>query len=390
MNKERSNIYLNTLKKVLLRDSFFMIRPYIKLISNISIGIVITHILLIQTVFAQPASNNYQLTDFGFGAGGTASSNSTNYSLFGTLGEVDSGNIDSALYKIGAGLEFTVNANVPPAPTFTNPANYYNKLNIVTSNAGNPTDNEFAIAISTDNFASDTRYIQSDNTVGNDLGVEDWQTYTSWGGITGFDVIGLDANTTYTIKVAARRGQFFTQSEWGPTATASTDPLSITFDIDVASTNTESASPYTVSLGDLNSGSVTTASDLVWIDLTTNSQNGGYVYVYSTNGGLNSSTTSYTIDSITGDLSSADEGFGIRSNSVAETSGGPLIAISPYNVSGDNVGVTDSTIRNIYTSSGNPLSGGRASFLLKAKASSLTPSSSDYSEILTIIASAAF
>ena len=354
------------------------------------ISIAVIQLFMAQTAFAQPASDNYQLTDFGFGAGGTASSSSNNYSLFGLLGQVDSGSLSSDLYKLGGGLEYTVNANVPSAPTITNPANYYNKLHIVIDDADNADDAQFAIAVSTDGFATDTRYIQSDSTIGNDLGVEDWMTYSSWGSGSGFDVIGLNPDTTYTIKVAARRGQFFTQSEWSQTASESTDPLSITFDIDVASTDTESAPPYTVSFGDLSSGSVSTASDRVWIDLTTNSENGGYVYVYSTNGGLASSTTSYTIDSLTGDLSSEDEGFGIRSNSVSESSGGPLVALAPYNDSADNVGITDSTIRNIYNSSGNPISAGRASFLLKAKASSITPSSSDYTELLTIIASASF
>lgn len=363
---------------------------YIKRLISVIISIAIIQIFLIPNTSAQVASDNYQLTDFGFGAGGTASSSSLNYSLFGTLGEVDSGNMASNLYQIGSGLEFTINANVPPAPTFTNPANYYNRLNIILNNGGNPTDNEFAIQISTDNFVSDIKYIQDDHTIGNDLGVEDWQTYTDWGGGFGFDVIGLNANTTYSIRVAARRGQFFTQSAWGPEATAATDQITIVFDIDISPTDDESSAPYSVDFGDLTSGSVTTASDRVWIDLTTNAENGGYVYVYSSNGGLNSSTTNYTITSTTGDLSSLNEGFGIQSNSVAETSGGPLVALSPYNSSSDNVGVTDSTIRNLYASSGNPISQGRASFLLKAKTSSLTPSSSDYTETLTIIASGSF
>ncbi len=304
-----------------LNKKIISYRPSIKRISSISIYLVMVLFLAVSNAFAQPASNNYQLTDFGFGPGGTASSSSDNYSLFGTLGQVDMGNLSSALYNLGGGLEFTINANVPPAPTFTNPANYYNKLNIVLDNGDNPTDNEFAIQISADNFVSDIRYIQDDNTVGDDLGIEDWQTYASWGGGTGFDVIGLAPNTEYKIRIAARRGQFFTQSAWGPEATESTEPLSIVFDIDVAATDTETSSPYIVNFGDLTSGSVTTASDRVWIDLSTNAENGGYVYVYSTNGGLSSSTTSYTINSLTGDLASVGEGFGIRSNSVSQSSG---------------------------------------------------------------------
>lgn len=363
---------------------------HINRLINVSIYLVIAQFLVISSVFAQPASDNYQLTDYGFGAGGTTNSSSSTYSLFGTLGQVEMGNLSSDAFQIGSGLEFTINANVPPAPTFTNPSNYHNKLNLVLDDGGNPTDNEFAIQISTDNFSSDIQYVQNDDTVGATLGVEDWQTYTNWGGGSGFDILGLDANTTYQVRVAARRSQFFTQSAWGPSASASTDPLTIVFDIDVSPTDSETSAPYTVSFGNLSAGSVTTASDRVWIDLTTNAESGGFVYVYSTNGGLNSSTTSYTISSLTGDLSSVGEGFGIRSNSVTQSSGGPLTAQSPYDGASDNVGITDSTIRNIYTSSGNPISAGRGSILLKAKTSSVTPSSSDYAEILTIIASASF
>lgn len=363
----------------------------IKRLSIISIYIAICLFCIPNLVFAQVAtSENYNLSDYGFGAGGTASSSSTNYSMFGTLGQVDQSSGSSSLYNLGSGLEYTINANVPQAPTFTNPSNYYNKLHIVLDNGNNPTDTEFAIAISNDNFASDTRYIQNDDTVGNNLGIEDWQTYSDWGGVSGLDVIGLSPDTTYTIQVSARNGQFFTQSRWSPRASAATDTISITFDIDVASSDSESGAPYTVEFGDLSSGSVTTATDNIWIDLSTNAENGGFVYIYATNGGLSSTTNSYTISSSTSNLASIDEGFGVRSNSVAESSGGPLVAQSPYDSTADNVGVTDSTIREVYNSSNNPISGGRGSILLKAKTSTLTPASSDYAEILTLIASASF
>src|SRR6266436_3424372 len=69
-----------------------------------------------------PASANYRMVDYGFGAGGTASSSSTNYSVFGTVGEVDNASPSSQNYRFGAGLTYTLIASVPAAPTFTNPS----------------------------------------------------------------------------------------------------------------------------------------------------------------------------------------------------------------------------------------------------------------------------
>src|SRR5258708_55001 len=75
-----------------------------------------------------PQSASYKLVNFGFGAGGTASSSSSTYSILGTLGETNSASTSSLNYRLGAGLTYTMTATVPAAPTFTNPSNYYNKL----------------------------------------------------------------------------------------------------------------------------------------------------------------------------------------------------------------------------------------------------------------------
>jgi hypothetical protein len=142
-----------------------------------------SYFLLLPISFAQstpPTSGNYRLMDFGFGAGGTATSSSPNYSLFGTLGQVDQGSPSSSNYFIGAGLEYTLQASVAAAPTFTNPSNWYNKLHLVINKGGNdPQDTEYAIRIASG--SGQFQYVQNDNTVGNDLGNEDWQTYSSWG-----------------------------------------------------------------------------------------------------------------------------------------------------------------------------------------------------------------
>ncbi len=143
-----------------------------------------------------PASTNYKLKDFGFGAGGTGSSSAGSYKMSAISGELSGGKMSGGSVKLGPGLLFTNQANVPGAPTFSNPSNYYNKLQIILNSSGNPTDTKFAIAISVDSFAT-TQYVKSDNTVGATLVLADYQTYATRGGASGFYVIGLVSGTTY-------------------------------------------------------------------------------------------------------------------------------------------------------------------------------------------------
>lgn len=336
-----------------------------------------------------PTSSNFKLMDYGFGSGGTATSSSSNYSMFGMTGQVDQGSPSSANYFLGAGLEFTMQASVSAAPTFTNPANWYNKLHLIINRGGNnPADYQYAIRIASG--SGQFQYVQNDNTIGNDLGNEDWQSYATWGAGSGFNIIGLYPSTTYTVQVAARQGQFFTQFLWSPTAVAATSNSSISFDIDIASADIETAAPYTLSIGNLTAGSVTTAPNKVWIDFSTNSANGGFLSIKGTNGGLQSSSASHTITTATADLTAQPSGYGARSSTATQTSGGPMVALSPYTGSSDNVGVLDTANRYIYDSSATPVTDGRVSFELKAKASATTPSASDYTDILTILATGSF
>lgn len=342
--------------------------------------------------FAQsspPTSGNYKLLEYGFGSGGTASSSSTNYSLFGNLGQVDQGSPSSANYFIGAGLEFTLQASVSASPTLTNPDNWYNKLHLVINRGGNdPADTEYAVRIASG--SGTFQYIQTDMTVGNSLGEEDWLTYTNWGAGSGVNLIGLSPGTLYTVQVTARQGRFFTQFMWSPQATASTVNSMLSFDIDVASTDTETGAPYNLSIGDLASGSVITAPNKVWIDFSTNANGGGFLSINGTNGGLQSTTVAHTITSSTADLTAQPDGYGARSSTVSESAGGPMRSLTPYNGSSDNVGVLDTLKRYIYDSSESPVTGGRVSFELKAKASNTTPSAPDYVDVLTVIASGSF
>lgn len=342
--------------------------------------------------FAQsnpPTSSSYKLLEYGFGSGGTASSSSDNYSLFGTVGQVDQGSPSSENYFIGAGLEYTLQASVAAAPTFVNPANWYNKLSLTINPGGeDPPDTEYAVRIASG--SGQFQYIQNDMTVGNSLGNEDWLTYSNWGGDLGTTIIGLYPNTLYTVQVAARQGQFFTQFMWSPSSSASTDTPRLSFDIDISSTDTETSSPYVLPIGDVAQGGVVTAPSRVWIDFETNGNNGGFISISGTNNGLTSTTVSHTINSQTADLTAQPDGYGARSATVGESSGGPMRALTPYDGTSNNVGVLDTARRYIYDSTFQPVTGGRVSFEIKAKASATTPSADDYTDILTVIATGSF
>jgi hypothetical protein len=337
-------------------------------------------------VAALPASNNYQLNSYGFGNGGAADTSSSNYRVNGLTGEV-AGSGSSSHFKVGAGENYEKQANVPTI-TITNDDNWYNKLKVVIGTENNPSDAKYAVAISTDNFVSDIRYIKNDFTITSSLSFTDYQTYAAWGSGTGTVIRGLSRSTVYTVKAKAYRGKF-TESAFGPASSAATVDPQLAFDIDVAATDTSTSPPYQIDFGNLLVSTVTDSPKRVWVSLDTNGESGGKVYLSGQNTGLKSLGAAYTIGSSTADLSSLAEGFGVQGASATQTSGGPLTLTAPYDGSGDNVGVADAVIREIFGAPA-PVTGGRGSFVLKAKTQPLTPSSSDYTETLTAIASASF
>ncbi len=225
------------------------------------------------SVFADnPQSATYELKSFEFGAGGTSGSDSTTFTLFGTAGDFATGKINSTNFQAQAGLIYTFQANIPPAPTFTNPGSNYDRLKIVINQGGNPSDSKYAVAISTDNFAADTKYIQSDFTVGPTLGSEDWVDYSTWGSASGVYVTGLAQNTTYTVKVKVKQGNF-TEPNYSPTDDAVTSVPSLTFGIDSAS----------IVFNNLNSGnSYTDSSKSTILTTSTNAYNGYIIYGWET------------------------------------------------------------------------------------------------------------
>lgn len=336
-------------------------------------------IILGIALFAQlPATSNYQLNSYGFGNGGVANSTTSTYALEGISGEVAGQTSSTANYSVKPGFIETQQANVPKIASFTNGSGtYYNKLHFIIDEQSNPTDALYALSISTDNFSSDIKYVKSDLTVGGTLSLTDYQTYSAWGGASGANIIGLLPNTTYYLRAKATQGQF-TESGYGPVSSASTVNPSLSFSI---STNS-------LSLGPLLAGTVVDAPTSIDITFATNAESGGDVYVNGLHSGLYSALAASTITSASTDLTSASRGFGAQVTSTGATSG-TLSSVSPYDGASNNVGMTDTTIRKIITASA-PVVGGTGSVLIKAKSASTDPASNDYSETITMLASASF
>jgi hypothetical protein len=185
--------------------------------------------------------------------------------------------------------------------------------------------------------------------------------------------------------VSALQGNF-TNSPFGPTASAATVTPSITFSI---ATDSQSVPPFSTNFGNLLPATITSASDKIWAYISTNANSGAYVYVKSANSGLHSNHVSTTINSASTNLTGAGTGYGAQGVAATQSSGGPLSIISPYNVATTNVGILDSNTRVIFSSPA-PISSGSGDFKLMAKAAALTPASSDYGDTLTITAAAAY
>ncbi len=333
-----------------------------------------------------PATSNYQLQSYGFGSGGTAKSQTATYSLEGTAGELSGQSSSTSNTTVKPGFIQAQQANVPKLASIDNNGGlYYNKLHFVIDKQNNPSDATFLIAVSADNFAADTRYLQPDGTLSSTLSLTDYQTYSAWGSSGGSLIIGLLPSTTYSVKLKATQGTF-TESAYGPVSSQATAAPSITFSLE---TSSQVLPPYTVSLGTLNAGAIATTADTINTSLTTNGTSGGDVYIRGQNGGLKSSSTGYQISALSNDLSSVSEGFGAQNSSVGQASGGPFTVRSPYNTSGTNVGIIDTIVRSLYSSTA-PVTAGSGVLVLKAKSAATDAAATDYREILTFVAAGNF
>ncbi len=351
------------------------------------LGVTTATLLTITSIFAtSPNSTNFTLKSYDLGGSGGGSSSSSNYRLNGEVGGQSGSTSTSSNYIVDSGEKPTKNANVPPAPTLTNPSNNeYIRLRLVINNGGNPSDTKFAIAISSDNFVS-TQYVKSDNSISASLALTDYQTYASWGGASGFWITGLTSNTTYKVKVKAMQGAF-TETQYGPaTSGVATVTPTISFSV---TTSPASGPPPSVSFSSLNPGSVFNAGADSVLTLSTNALSGGLIYVKDANAGLNSLAGASSIPSVTANLSSANSGYGAVVTNTSQSSGGPMTATSPFNGVSDNVGALSTILQTIATTP-SPVTTGAVTVTLKAKTDITVPSATDYADVVTFIASMAF
>ncbi len=326
-------------------------------------------------IFAAFSSSSTRvLNSYSIGPGGTNSATSTTYKAQANAGEI-SGTANSTTYTVHSGAVQTEQLNVPLAPTLSNGSGtYYNELQFTINVGILPTDTTYAIAVSTNNFVT-TNYVQATGILG---GSPVFQSYTAWGGGSGSYMTGLSNSSSYEVKVGAMQG-LFTNTEYGPYASSTTTAPSITFSI----------SPTTLNLGALTAGNIVTSGTNITASLTTDSESGADVFVSGANGGLKTTTRSYTIAGVTGDLSSLSEGFGLQGISATDSSGGPLTLVSPYTGTSHVVGIDSVTPTRILTTP-IEVQTGSSTIGLQAKSAVLDPSASDYQEVLTFAAAAAF
>ncbi len=209
---------------------------------------------------------NLQDSEIDFGGGNSSSSN---YSSRDSVGGEDDSKSSSTNFHLFPGLVPPLYPGVPGAPTLTNTGGQlYNALDFVISTGGNPSDVNYAIAISSDGFVT-TNFVQANDTVGTSTV---WQTYTNWGGATGQRITGLNPNMTYNIKVKARYGPD-SETAYSVTASAATVNPYLTMVITGTSTGTSIAGVVTnvttsagnVAYGSLQPGTIKFAAQTVTV-----------------------------------------------------------------------------------------------------------------------------
>ncbi len=331
-----------------------------------------------------PSSASYNLKGFEVGGSGGGQESSTSFNLNAETGTLGQPGLNSASYKVNAGQLPTQEANVPPAPVFTNPSSEYRRLRLTVNTDNHPSDTRFLIAISPDSFAT-TYYVQTDNSIGSSVSLANYQTYTAWGGASGFWITGLTANTTYSVRIKALQGNF-SGSAFGPTVTAATVLPTITYSIETTASSTP---PFSIGFSSLVAGNVVSSSSDVILRLTSNALYGGGVYVRSQNAGLSSAAAGVAISSATADLSVVSSGYGAQVVSTSQSSGGPITSLAPFSSGSNQVGQLTTGYSQII-STGQAVTTGQANVRLKAKAEAITPSSPDYTDTLTFVAAMQF
>ena len=119
-------------------------------------------------------------------------------------------------------------AVIPDIPVIEVPLTGSDKLSVSVTNGDNPSGTELAIAVSTDNFNQDIRYIYYDVDLAEHR-LRDTEDWYDWEAKGSFSLVGLSPNTTYYFKVKARNGDGIETGfgEVGSRATRTTVPENV-------------------------------------------------------------------------------------------------------------------------------------------------------------------
>jgi|GEM_PF-3327938 len=177
----------------------------------------------------------------------------------------------------------------------------------------------------------------------------------------------------------------------------------ISFDVDTAQTDTESAAPYAVSLGTvtMTDTRVSGAADgvnFIWANLDTNASAGAIVTVRNQNGAnglVSTSNPADDIDSAAGAVADGVENYGICSVAETDTTGNiddlaPFNGTCAGNTEGNTVGGFTGSDQQIYDTDSAPVAGGRVQIAVQASISSSTAAHSDYADTLTFVATGTY
>ncbi len=265
-----------------------------------------------------------------------------------------------------------------------------------TALAVNPADTLYSVMISTDNFVSDIRYIDSSTFMPESISthnLSDFMPEDNWEAEL-LNLKGLEPNTTYYLRAVALQGSF-TQTEPGPVRSTTTGIPEVFFDIDIADESgytAESSPPHSIQFTgayELIGGSAAiTAQNRIWLDGNTNSSGGYAIIMNGTNGGLYSPTTLQTITSATADLNGVSSGFGLQSEYIDYSTDGPTLGFisstTDYSGTGNEVGIISTTANKIYDADG-PIIDGRMALKVIAKPGTSYTAATDYSETIFLI-----
>jgi hypothetical protein len=396
----------------------------------------ITLALLIPVTSVEAAnldSSNYRLVEPSIGEPVGGVLESSNYKMLVDSSSTDDTITTSSNYRSDAGTANFIEAAVPKVTCFETTTSSgtcsigsngmqevcstpgcYDRAKFKIDSQGNPNDVRYAVQMSTSStFASDNFYIDSATRLPTlTITTADFLYQCEWEGTTQagycaspsttyqkYNVFGLASNKTYYIRFSAYQGigtdAQFTQSEWGPSASATTAVPSLTLDLNIApDTVTNTNVPYLLNFGSAPANVVTTATDYIVLNVSTNAVSGLTTSVKGLNGQLQSGSNNIPAVNTDLDTLSVTSGWGIRNESTTNSQlyssylGSVTISNSPNDFTdagaANKVGAPSSSYVTLFTSNLLPLHTGKTGFESKIKPIGATPSGA-YNEIVTFI-----